>query len=124
MEALKRNYKCTLSNRQAMTHFDKEKPTYRGYTEHLNYLLQVNAAGGGHFDRNVLKSMVHTSGADLIHEISSKYDRNRTDYISHLKSLLSVFKKCMIYGVQNQSVCVITQTANVFETEGLFKTVS
>jgi hypothetical protein len=41
MEALKRNYKCTLSHRQALAHFDKEKPTYRGYTEHLNYLLQV-----------------------------------------------------------------------------------
>jgi hypothetical protein len=83
MEALKRNYKCTLSDRQAMAHFDKEKPTYRGYTEHLNYLLKVNA----HFDRNVLKSMVHRSGADLIHEISSKYDRNRTNYINHATEL-------------------------------------
>jgi hypothetical protein len=83
MEAQKRNYRCTLSDRQAMSFFDKEKPTYRGYTEHLNYRLLVNAAGGGHFGRNVLKSMVHRSGADLIHEISSKYDRNRTDYIDH-----------------------------------------
>ena len=83
----KKNYKCTLSDRQAMAHFDKEKPTHRGYTEHLNYLLQVNSAGGGHFDRNVLKSMVHRSGADLIHEISSKYDRNRTDYINHATEL-------------------------------------
>jgi hypothetical protein len=87
MEALKRNYKCTLSDRQVMAHFDKEKPTYRGYIEHLNYLLHVNAAGGGHFDRNVLKSMVHRSGADLIHEISSKYDRNRNDYINHATEL-------------------------------------
>jgi hypothetical protein len=36
----------------------------------LNYLLQVNAAGGGHFDRYVLKSIVYRSGADLVHEIS------------------------------------------------------
>jgi hypothetical protein len=87
IDALKRNYTCTLSDRQAMSHFVKEKPTYRGYTEHLNYLLQVNAAGGGHFDRNVLKSMVHRSGVDLIHEISSKCDRNRTDYINHATEL-------------------------------------
>jgi hypothetical protein len=86
MEALKKNYKCTLSDREAMAHFDK-KPTYRGYTEHLNYLLRVNAAEGRHFDRNVLKSMAHRSGADLIHEISSKYDRNRTDYINHATEL-------------------------------------
>ncbi len=70
-----------------MALFDKEKPTHRGYTEHLNYLLQVNSAGGGHFDRNVLKSMVHRSGSDLIHEISSKYNRNRTDYIDHATEL-------------------------------------
>ena len=81
MKALKKNYRCTLSDRQAVALFDKEKPAHRGYTEHLNYLLQVNAAGGGHFDRNVLKSIVHRSGAELIHEISSKYDRSRTDYI-------------------------------------------
>jgi hypothetical protein len=87
MEALKKNYECTLSDRQAMALFDKEKPTHRGYTEHLNYLLQVNSAGGGHFDRNVLKSMVHRSGSDLIHEISSKYNRNRTDYIDHATEL-------------------------------------
>ncbi len=55
-----------------MAHFDKEKNTYRGYAEHLNYLLHVSAAGGGNFDLNILKSMVHRSGADLIHDISSK----------------------------------------------------
>jgi hypothetical protein len=87
MEALKSNYRCMLSERHAMAFFDKEKPTYRGYTEHLNYLLQVNADGGEHFDRNVLKSMVHRSGADIIHEISSKYYRNRTDYIDHATEL-------------------------------------
>jgi hypothetical protein len=88
MEALKRKYKCTLSDRQAMVFFDKEKPTYRGYTEHLNYLLQVNAAAGGHFDRNVLMSIVHRCGTDLIHEISSKYDLSRTDYIEHATELV------------------------------------
>ncbi len=41
MEALQKNYKCTLSDQQAMVLFDKEKPMYHGYTEHLNYLLQV-----------------------------------------------------------------------------------
>jgi hypothetical protein len=87
MEALKRNYKCTLSDRLAMEYFDKEKPTYRGYTEHLTYLLQVNAAGGGHFDRNVLMSIVYRGGTDRIHEISSKYDRSRIDYIDHATEL-------------------------------------
>ncbi len=87
MEALKRNYKCTLSDRQAMVFFDKEKPTYRGYTEHLNYLLQVNAAGGGHFDRNVLMNIVHRSGTELISEISSKYDRKRIDNIDYATEL-------------------------------------
>jgi hypothetical protein len=38
--------------------FDKEKPSYRSYKEHLNYLLQIDAAGGGHYSRNVLTSMV------------------------------------------------------------------
>jgi hypothetical protein len=78
MEALKRNYKCTLPYRKAMVFFDKEKPTYRGYTE--NYLLRVNAAAGGHFDRNVLMSIVHRCRTDFIREILSKYDRSRTDY--------------------------------------------
>ncbi len=87
MESLKMNYRCTLSDRQAMTLFDKVKPAHRGYKEHLNYLMQVNAAGGGHFDRNVLKSMVHRSGAELMSEISSKYERNRTDYIEHATEL-------------------------------------
>jgi hypothetical protein len=87
MEALKRNYKCTFSDRQAMVLFDKEKPTYRGYTEHLIYLLQVIAAAGGHFDRNVLMSIVHRCETDPIHEISSKYDRSRTDYIDHATEL-------------------------------------
>ena len=87
MEALKKNYKFTLSDRQAMVLFDKEKPSYRGYTEHLNYLLQVNAAGGGHFDRNVLMNIVHRSGTELISEIASKYDRMRTDFIDHATEL-------------------------------------
>ncbi len=87
MEVLKINYKCTLSDRQAMAHFDKERTAYRGYTEHLNYLLQVNAAGGRHFDRKVLKSMVHRSGTDLIHEILSKYYWNRTNYVNDATEL-------------------------------------
>jgi hypothetical protein len=49
MTVLKMNHRCTLSERQAMTLFDKEKTTHRGFKEHLNYLLQVDAAGGGHF---------------------------------------------------------------------------
>jgi hypothetical protein len=87
MESLKMNYRCTLSDRQAMELLDKEKPAHRGYKEHLNYLMQVNAAGGGHFDRNVLKSIVHRSGADHMSEISSKYERNRTDYVEHATEL-------------------------------------
>jgi hypothetical protein len=70
-----------------MALLDKEKPTYRGYIDYLNYLLQVNAAGGGHFDRNLLKSIVHRSGTDHAHEISSKCERNRTDYIDHAAEL-------------------------------------
>jgi hypothetical protein len=89
MEALKKNYKCTLSDRQSMVLFDKEKPSYRGYTEHLNYLLQVNAAGGGHFDKKVLMNIVHRSGTELISEIASKYDRKRTNYIDHATELLN-----------------------------------
>ncbi len=53
----------------------------------MNYLKQVNAAGGGHFARNVLTSMVHRSGTDLVAEISSKYDRHRTDYLDHATEL-------------------------------------
>jgi hypothetical protein len=87
MNALKMNYRCTLSDRQAMTLFDKEKSSHRGFKEHLNYLLQVDAAGGGHYSRNVLKSLVHRSGPELMHEISSKYDRNRTDCIEHATEL-------------------------------------
>jgi hypothetical protein len=87
MDALKLNYRSTLSDRQAMAIFDKEKPSHRGYKEHLTYLLQVNAAGGGHYSRNVLMSIVHRSGADLVHEIASKYERTRTDYIAHATEL-------------------------------------
>jgi hypothetical protein len=53
MNAFKMNYRSTLSDRQAMAIFDKEKPPHRGYKEHLNYLLQVDAAGGEHFACNV-----------------------------------------------------------------------
>jgi hypothetical protein len=81
-DALKRNYLCRLSDHQAMMLFDKEKPAHRAYKEHLNYLIQVNTAGCGHFDRNVLKSIVHRSGTDLMSEISSKYDRHRTMQLS------------------------------------------
>jgi hypothetical protein len=49
--------------------------------------MQVNAAGGGHFDRNVLKNIVHRSGPDLMSEISSKCDRHQTDYIEHVTEL-------------------------------------
>jgi hypothetical protein len=87
MNALNLNYKRTLSDRQAMTLFDKEKPSHRGFKEHLNYLLQMDAAGGGHYSRNVLKSLVHRSGPKLMHEISSKYDRSRTNYIEHATEL-------------------------------------
>jgi hypothetical protein len=52
-----------------MALFDKEKPSYRGSKEHLNNLLQVDEAAGGHFGRQVLKSIVHRSGTELIHEI-------------------------------------------------------
>ncbi len=58
MKCMKENYRSTLSDRQAMAIFDREKPAYRGYKEHLNYLLQVNEAGGGHYSRNVLRSIV------------------------------------------------------------------
>jgi hypothetical protein len=54
-----------------MSLLDK-KPDHPRYKEHLNYLMQVNAACGGDFDRNVLKSVVHWSGTDLMPEISSK----------------------------------------------------
>jgi hypothetical protein len=47
----------------------------------------VDAAGGGHYSRNVLKSLVTRSGPELMHEISSKYDRNRTNYIEHATEL-------------------------------------
>jgi hypothetical protein len=47
MECLKSNYRCTLWDRQAMAIFHKEKPSYRGYKEHLNYLLEVDEAAGG-----------------------------------------------------------------------------
>ncbi len=47
----------------------------------------MDAAGGGHCSRNVLKTLVHRSGPELMHEISSKYDRNRTDYIEHATEL-------------------------------------
>jgi hypothetical protein len=36
MDALKLNYRSTLSDRQAMAIFDKEKPSHRGYKFHLN----------------------------------------------------------------------------------------
>jgi hypothetical protein len=49
-----------------MALFDKEKPVYLTCKERMSYLMQVNAAGGGHFARNVLTSMVHRSGADLV----------------------------------------------------------
>ncbi len=87
MNAFKTNYKCTISDRQAMVLFDKEKPSHRGFKGHLNFLLQVDAAGGGHYRRNVLKGLVHRSGPELMHEISSKYNRNRTDYIEHATEL-------------------------------------
>jgi hypothetical protein len=66
----------TLLDRQAMALLDKEKSAYRGFKEHLNYLLQVNEGCSGHFTRNVLKSIVHWSGAHLklMHDISSMYD--------------------------------------------------
>ncbi len=35
----------------------------------------------------MLKSLVHRSGPELMHEISSKYDRSRTDYIEHATEL-------------------------------------
>jgi hypothetical protein len=73
-EAPKVNDRCTLSNRQAMMLFDKEKPAHRAYKEHLNYFMDVIAAGGGHFDRNLSAIIVHRSGTDLMSEISSKYD--------------------------------------------------
>jgi hypothetical protein len=91
MNALKINYNSTLSDRQAMALFDKEKSSHRGFKEHLNCLLQVDAAGGGHYSRNVLKSLVHRSGPELMHEISSKYDRNRTDYIATELAILRGF---------------------------------
>jgi hypothetical protein len=64
-----------------MVRFDKEKPSHRGFKVHLDFLLQVDAAGGGHFSWHVLTSLVYRSGPELMHEISSKYDQNRTDYI-------------------------------------------
>jgi hypothetical protein len=67
--------------------FEKEKPAQRSYNEHLNYLLQVNEAGGGHFSRNVLMSLVHRCGADLVHKISARYDCERTDYLKHATEL-------------------------------------
>ena len=70
-----------------MALFDKEMPVYRSYKVHLNFLMQVNAAGGGHFARSVLTSLVHSSGTDLVAEISSKYDRHRTDYLEHAAEL-------------------------------------
>ena len=88
MNCMKANYRSTLSSRQAMAIFDREKPAYRGYKEHLNYLMQVNEAGGGKFKENVLMSIVHRAGPDLMHEISCKYDRNRTDYITHATELV------------------------------------
>jgi hypothetical protein len=87
MNALKMNYICSLSDRQAMALFDKEKPSHRGFKEHLKYLLQVDAASGGHYSRNVLKSLVRRSQPELMLKISSKYDRNRTDEIEHATEL-------------------------------------
>jgi hypothetical protein len=66
-----------LSDRQAMVNFEKEKLAHRSYNEHLNYLLQVNEAGGGYFSQNVVKSLVHRCGADLVHESSARYDCER-----------------------------------------------
>jgi hypothetical protein len=83
---LKTNFKATLSDTQAMDILGRMKPEHVGYKEHLTYLRQVNEAGGGHYSRNVLKSIVHKSGPDgpdLTAEIASKYDKNRMDYIEH-----------------------------------------
>ena len=70
-----------------MAFFEKGKPSHRVFKEHLNYLLQVDAAGGAHYSRNVMKNLVHRSGPELMHEISSKYDRHRADYIVHATEL-------------------------------------
>ncbi len=47
----------------------------------------MNEAGGGHFSRNTLISLVHRCGADLVHEISARYDCERTDYLKHATEL-------------------------------------
>ncbi len=56
-------------------------------TEVLSNLLQVDAAYGEHLVRNVLKSIVHRSGPELMHEISSRCDWNRTDDIENATEL-------------------------------------
>jgi hypothetical protein len=87
MEALKTTYQCFLSDRQATSLFDREKPAQRENNEQLSYLMQVNAAGGGHFDRNVLKSTVHRGGAGLLSETLLLYDQHRAVYIEHATEL-------------------------------------
>ncbi len=81
MEVLQMNYPCTLSDKQAIILFDKENPAYPGYKEHLNYLMQVNAASGGLLLKVscIEVGIVHRSGTELMSVILAKCYRHRTD---------------------------------------------